>query len=173
MPADGPIPSSSRRLFMAAAAVQFACGGAFLIDALSELGGDPWHVTTELVAVAALWTGGVVTLWGLKRLMSRNAAVEEQLDIASGAFHAILEQKFDRWGLTPSERDVALLAIKGLSASEIAGIRQTREGTIRAQHAAIYRKAGVTSRSDLLAHFIEEIAAGLPGPEADRTSTGA
>ncbi len=160
-----PIPASSRRLFLAAAALQIACGGAFLLDALSEFDGDnPWHISSELVSVAALWTGATITLWGLRRLIARNAAVEEQLHIATGAFHSLLEQKFETWGLTPSERDVALLAIKGLSASEIAEIRQTREGTIRAQHAAIYRKAGVSGRPDLLAHFIEEIAAGLPAP---------
>lgn len=164
MPATLPIPTLSRRLFVAAAAFQIICGAAFLADALSELDVSPFHAGTELLTVVVLWTGGGITLWGLRRLMDRNAAVEEQLDIATGAFHSIIEERFETWGLTPSERDVALLAIKGLSAGEIAQVRETREGTIRAQQAAIYKKAGVTGRSDLLAHFIEEIAAGLPDP---------
>ena len=167
MPVTGPIPSLSRRLFVAAAALQIACGGAFLLDALAEWDDATAHATTEILAVVALWTGGAVTIWGLRRLMDRNAAVEEQLEVATGAFHSILEQKFEAWRLSPSERDVALLAIKGLSASEIAKIRATREGTIRAQHAAIYKKAGVSGRTDLLAHFIEEIVAGLPGPDGE------
>ena len=166
MAATRPIPTGTRRLFAAAASLQLASGGAFLLDALSELGEDSaWHVSTEILAVLALWTGGAITLWGLRRLMTRNAAVEEQLDAATGAFHEVLSRKFDAWGLTPSERDVALLAVKGLSTQEIAALRQTREGTIRAQQTSIYRKAGVSGRPDLLAQFIEEIAAGLPGPE--------
>ncbi len=173
MSAKGPITTTSRRLFMAAAALQIACGMGFLIDALSEWGDERVHAISELLAVAALWTGAAVTLWGLYRLMDRNAAVEEQLEAASGAFHTILLQKFDAWGLTPSERDVALLAIKGLSITEIAAVRETREGTIRAQHAAIYRKAGVSGRADLLALFIEEIAAGLPDPNGRAASEAA
>jgi len=47
-----------------------------------------------------------------------------------------------------SERDVALLSIKGVSISEIADMRQTRVGTIKAQNAAIYRKSGVSNRAE-------------------------
>ncbi|MDP6952768.1 MAG: LuxR C-terminal-related transcriptional regulator [Alphaproteobacteria bacterium] len=69
----------------------------------------------------------------------------------------MLEEHFDRWALTPSERDVALLAIKGLSITEIAGVRETKEGTIKAQCNAVYRKAGVSGRPQLLSVFIEEL----------------
>ena len=69
----------------------------------------------------------------------------------------LLAERFDEWGLTPAERDVALFAIKGLSTSEIAGLRGTSEGTIKAQTNAIYRKAGVTGRPQLLSLFIEEL----------------
>lgn len=103
--------------------------------------------------------------------MDRNATVEKQLEGTRGAFHTLLDRKFGDWGLTPSERDVALLAVKGLSEAGIAELRATREGTIRAQQAAIYRKAGVKGRFDILAHFIEDIAAGLPGPDAGEDSS--
>lgn len=158
------IPSLSRRFFVAAAVLQIACGGVFLVDALAEWDDATTHAAFEILAVIVLWTGGIGTIWGLKRLLDRNAAIEEQLDVATGAFHSILKQKFITWQLSPSECDVAFLAIKGLSTTEIAEIRETREGTIRAQHAAIYKKAGVSGRADLLAHFIEEIVAGLPDP---------
>jgi len=45
------------------------------------------------------------------------------------------------------------LAIKGLSIAEIAAVRQTRDGTIKAQCTAIYRKAGVTGRPQLISLF--------------------
>ena len=83
--------------------------------------------------------------------------MEVQLDAASGAFFALVEAHFDVWSLTPSERDVAMLAIKGLSIAEIAEVRQTKEGTIKAQCNAIYRKADVTGRPQLLSLFIEEL----------------
>jgi DNA-binding CsgD family transcriptional regulator len=52
-----------------------------------------------------------------------------------------------------------MLAIKGLSISEMAEIRQTREGTIKAQCAAVYRKAGVAGRLQLISLFIEDLIA--------------
>jgi len=80
---------------------------------------------------------------------------------ASGAFLELLEESFARWSLTPSERDVALLAVKGLSIGEIARLRQTREGTDKAQCTAVYRKAGVNNRAQLLSLFVEELMAGV------------
>jgi DNA-binding CsgD family transcriptional regulator len=69
----------------------------------------------------------------------------------------LLEERFVEWGLTPSERDVALFAIKGLSTAEIATLRSTSEGTVKAQTNAIYRKAGVSGRSQLLSLFIDDL----------------
>lgn len=153
--------ATRQRLFVYAALLQFVCGAAFLIDALSEVGINT-HFFVEMIAVAALWTGAVVTIRGYAGVMRRNEAVEKQLDIATGAFQTVLETHFRDWGLTPSEADVALLSIKGLSIAKIAEMRNTREGTVKAQNAAVYRKAGVSSRAELLSLFIEEIAAGIP-----------
>lgn len=69
----------------------------------------------------------------------------------------LLDERFSEWGLTKAEADVALFAIKGLSTAEIAGLRQTSEGTVKAQTNAIYRKAGVSGRSQLLSLFIEDL----------------
>ncbi|NNF80954.1 MAG: hypothetical protein HKN05_23270 [Rhizobiales bacterium] len=43
----------------------------------------------------------------------------------------------------------------GLSLAEIADIRNTKQGTIKTQCNAIYQKAGVTGRPQLLSLFIE------------------
>ena len=59
-------------------------------------------------------------------------------------------------GLTPAESDVALFAIKGMSTKEIAGMRDSSDGTVKAQTNAIYRKAGVGSRTQLLSLFIDD-----------------
>ena len=71
----------------------------------------------------------------------------------------LLNDKFVEWGLTPAERDVAFFAIKGLSTQEIAELRQTSEGTVKAQTFAIYRKANVSGRAQLLSVFIEDLIA--------------
>ena len=145
-------------------ALQAACALYFLADILSELPDfrtGPAHPAVELIAVAVLWIG---CLWGLREissLLSRNRHMEERMQAASGAFLDLLEDSFARWGLTPSEREVALLSIKGFSIAEIAGLRKTREGTVKAQSAAIYRKAGVTGRAQLVSHFVEDLMAGL------------
>ena len=160
------IPKDRRqRLFLAAAALQLGCGGFFLADVIAERREAFSHVGPEALGVVALWVGAAVTLSELYRLHGRNRAVERQLAAASGAFQEVMEQSFRQWGLTPSERDVALMSIKGLSIADIARLRQTREGTVKAQNAAVYRKAGVSGRAELLSHFIEEL---LPGIDADR-----
>jgi len=75
----------------------------------------------------------------------------------------------------PSEKDVALFAIKGMSTAEIATMRSTSEGTVKAQTNAIYRKAGVTGRSQLLSLFIEDLmrddGAIRPMPESPSPAT--
>ena len=75
------------------------------------------------------------------------------------SFADVIERHFRDWRLSESEREVAMMAIKGLSVAEMAEARQTREGTVKAQCAAIYRKAGVSGRLQLLSYFIEELVA--------------
>ena len=85
------------------------------------------------------------------------ASAQERLRRASGAFLDLLEERFAEWVLTPAERDVALFAIKGMSTAEISVLRATSEGTVKAQTNAIYRKAGVSGRSQLLSLFIDDL----------------
>lgn len=144
-----------------AATLQVACGVALVIDLLSELDESLLHLSIEGLAVAALFIGAGITINGLFHLVRRNEAVEEQLELATGAFNDVLESHFRKWGLSPSERDVAILLIKGLSTAEIAELRNTRNGTVKAQNAAVYRKAGVSGRAELLSLFIDEIVTGI------------
>ena len=83
--------------------------------------------------------------------------MEVQLRAASGAFMDLLYERFQEWELTPAEADVALFAIKGLSTQDIANLRGVSEGTVKAQTNAIYRKAGVTGRPQLLSQFLDDL----------------
>ena len=53
--------------------------------------------------------------------------------------------------LTPAERAIVALAVRGLSNGEIATRRGTSARTVANQIAAIFRKTGVTSRRELVA----------------------
>lgn len=111
------------------------------------------EIGASIGLVLGLVVGGLLVIRALK---DRNSA-EERLRRASGAFADLLQEKFAEWGLTASEKDVALFAIKGMSTADIAGLRSTSEGTVKAQTNAIYRKAGVSGRSQLLSLFIDDL----------------
>jgi DNA-binding CsgD family transcriptional regulator len=57
--------------------------------------------------------------------------------------------------LTPAEREVCALLLGGLSNQEIAARRGCAVRTVANQVAAIFRKAGVSSRSELAARIAE------------------
>lgn len=111
----------------------------------------------EAIVTLVLFMGLCFTASELRRALSHQARLTEQLQIASGAFQAVIEAKFAEWTLTSAERDVALLAIKGYSIAEIAGLRQTAQGTAKAQAAAVYRKADVSGRLQLISLFLDDL----------------
>ena len=51
--------------------------------------------------------------------------------------------------LTAAEREVAALALRGLSNRDIAVRRGARERTVANQLASVFRKLGISSRSEL------------------------
>jgi hypothetical protein len=111
-------PFQRHRTLVTLTIVQMLCAVWFLYDVLSEvpqLWLNPWHQIPEVTAVAALWTGSILGARKIRQLVGQNQEMETRLRTASGAFLDMLEENFRRWSLTPSERDVALLAIKGFS----------------------------------------------------------
>lgn len=80
----------------------------------------------------------------------------ETQDVLQG-LGAAIDRQFDRWGLTPAEREVALLQLKGLRHKAIAELRQTSERTVRQQALSVYRKSGLNGRTDLAAFFLEDL----------------
>jgi DNA-binding CsgD family transcriptional regulator len=159
-------PTARRRRRLALSGLLVLQAGAaafFVVDIAADIAGayglgeGAAHKALEALAVLALIAGLWLTAREIGRLRRRQRRIEAQLRVASGAFLELLEEHFESWGLTPAERDVAMLAIKGLSIAEIAAMRQTREGTVKAQCNAIYGKAGVSGRQQLLSLFIEEL----------------
>ncbi len=88
---------------------------------------------------------------------------ERVKDLLQGLGSAI-DQQFDRWNLTPAEKDVALLLLKGFSHKEVAQLRSRGERTVRQQALAVYRKSKLSGRASLAAYFLEDLL--LPSSEA-------
>lgn len=142
--------------------LQVVCTFFFASDAFQDIFGAPEAAgetsdVLEIGVTICLILGTIFTGLELRKQMHREARMRQQIGVASGAFSDVLQQQFDAWSLTEAEQAVALLGIKGYSIAEIAGLRDTKEGTIKAQNAAVYRKAGVSGRLQLLSHFIEDL----------------
>jgi len=143
---------------------QALCAILFVSDVFSSIFGLEssalsWEMREilEIAAALGLIIGAVLGGFAMRRMVRDRNAAQERLRRASGAFLDLLEERFLEWGLTPAERDVALFAIKGMSTAEISVLRATSEGTVKAQTNAIYRKAGVSGRSQLLSLFIDDL----------------
>jgi DNA-binding CsgD family transcriptional regulator len=149
--------------------IQILCALVFISEFTGEVFGIKilnlpwrWHEYIEISAVLGLLIGMGVTIYTLRTTLMRNQKVEDQLLLASGEFDTLLKLKFTSWALTPSEKEVAHLIIKGFSTSEIASIRGKSEGTIKAQSAAIYKKSGLSGRTQLLVSFVEDMVDHAP-----------
>lgn len=166
--ADTVEPGRRRRLLTILVVVQLVfftvIFGEFLSYYLIGYDRIPWEVveifeTSEVLLSALGIFSGIAMIVLLNR---RTRQVEDRLKAASGAMEDLMEQRFREWNLTTSETEIARFTIKGMSIPEIADIRGTSVGTIKAQNNAIYRKAGVNSRSQLLGLFVEELVEGKP-----------
>ena len=180
----GDIPRARRRsAAVAAFTLAQALGAVFFIsDAVSDImaeGSHP-HLLFELVVAVALVLGVAFGFQELRRTLSVMRAQERALDVAAGALAEVIGRQFGRWGLTPAEREIGLLALKGFDVAEIAELRGAAQGTVRAQMASIYAKSGLSGRAQFAAHFVEDLlvhgvdvpAAPAPDEAAHRRAGG-
>jgi DNA-binding CsgD family transcriptional regulator len=137
----------------------------FAYDIIADLAANDenlLHVLIESVVFIAITT---VLFRELRRLGQLRAELsDERVRTArlSGELLAVMRDQFTSWGLSPSESEVALLLIKGLSMKEIAEARQVKEKTVRQQATGIYAKSGYAGRHELVAHFIEDLMSSSP-----------
>lgn len=81
---------------------------------------------------------------------------KEHLATISGIGHAI-DLQLTEWGLSPTEKEIALFLLKGLSFREISEIRGTNEKTVRQQALKVYEKSNLSGRTELSAFFLEDM----------------
>lgn len=88
--------------------------------------------------------------------IEREAWRARALTLRRGLGEAIDDQ-LERWSLTPAEKDVAFLLLKGYSHKEIASLSARSERTVRQHGMAVYRKSGLSGRTELSAFFLEDL----------------
>jgi len=155
---------TNRYLLLGLLVIQVLAAAFFIQDILVSLLQLPvppinwqFYEMIEIGASVGLVLGVVFGTIVVRHSIRDTARMKSQMRAASGAFMELLEERFAEWKLTPAEHDVALFSIKGLSTSEIAALRSTSEGTVKAQTNAIYRKSGVSGRAQLLSLFIDDL----------------
>ena len=135
-------------------------------------GASTAHLLMELsiaIVSSALIVGLTLGIWKqtrsnnhLKAELASLSDVNEQilppaLATARHELALVLKEQFEIWNLTQTEREVAMLLLKGLSFKEIASVRSTMEKTVRQQASSIYKKADVSGRHAFSAWFIEDL----------------
>lgn len=132
----------------------------FIFDIIGDLisGEDGFfHITIEIVVFIAI---SAVLYFEIKHVKSLGKEIKiEKTKTArlAGELLSVMREQFTQWKLTPSESEVALLLIKGLSMKEVALARNVKEKTVRSQATSIYSKSGYAGRHELAAHFIEDL----------------
>ena len=134
----------------------------FVGDVIADLSleGLDLHLALEAAVSLALLLGVVFGALEMRRTLERARRSEAAVQAASGALGDLIDTQFTQWQLTPAESDVALLALKGFDVAAIATCRNVAVGTVRAQLARVYAKAGVSSRAQLVSVFIEDLLGG-------------
>jgi len=136
-------------------------------------------VLVSLGAAAYLGSGWFTALREVHHLQKTVAASgaerdewkEQASQILAGLSQAVDEQ-FSTWGLTPTERETALMLLKGHSHKRIARLTERSDRTVRQHAVAVYRKAGLAGRSELSGFFLEGLFSPASGVELS-SSTGA
>lgn len=175
-PADVHRPASPRVLVVLFAVMALVAS----IDLITDLGDRATvaHVLLELAIVAIGFVAAASIALRLRRSardaqilrdqaaqltealrLSREEAAQWRSDAADliAGLSAAIDAQLARWQLSPAEKEIALLLLKGLSHKEIAEIRSVSETTVRQQARSLYRKAGLSGRNDLAAFFLEDL----------------
>ena len=74
-----------------------------------------------------------------------------------------IDDQFAAWHLTPTEREISLLLLKGYGHKQIAALTGRSERTVRQHAGAAYEKAGLAGRAELSAFFLRDLM--LPSAE--------
>ena len=166
-------PFESRRAVLVLALVFLGIFVGALVDLLLDAP-ERWltpHVMLEVLILVLmlglslfLWSGWADSARSLERIRLALAEREEERAMWRRSTRSILaglgreiDRQFHAWKLTPAEREVALLLIKGFSHKDIATLTGRSERTTRQHAGSAYHKAGLAGRAELAAYFLEDL----------------
>jgi DNA-binding CsgD family transcriptional regulator len=182
-----PDDEGNPRISLGIAAVLMLVAIAGVIDLVLDAP-TTWRSAHVLFEVALMLTslGFAIYLWrGWLRasrsldevrrdLLSRQAALQQERDAwrerAQSALETLgqaIDGQFDKWALTATEREIALMLLKGHGHKQAAALTGRSERTVRQHAVSIYHKAGLSGRAELAAFFLE----GLLLPRTTATPT--
>lgn len=129
------------------------------------------HISTEILSIltviiglAFLWTNHKVlnselisTKENLKLSEEEAGKWKKENETLIKGLSSAIEKQLLEWQLTPSEKEIAFMLLKGLSLKEIADVRSVSERTVRQQSISIYQKANLAGRAELSAFFLEDL----------------
>ena len=81
----------------------------------------------------------------------------QELEVLKGGLTREIEKQFNSWQLTPSEKEVAWLILKGISYSDIAKVKDISKRTVDQHSGSIFKKSNSSNRHEFVSGFIEEI----------------
>jgi DNA-binding CsgD family transcriptional regulator len=168
-------PAPQIRIPLTVLLLAIAMGGAVDLALDAPESWVSFHVLYEVALIAG---GLVMTLWlwrgwgraeksadALRRTLAerqaeRDAWHRRAVRALEGMGQA-LDEQFRAWQLTPAERDVALMLLKGHGHKQIAAATGRSERTVRQHAVAVYQKSGLQGRAELAAFFLEDLV--VPG----------
>jgi DNA-binding CsgD family transcriptional regulator len=129
-------------------------------------------VAGALVMATTLWLGWWRSAHSAAALRASLEAQRAERDAWQASAKAALEglgqaidAQFRAWHLTPAEREVALMLLKGHGHKQIAALTARSERTVRQHAGVIYEKAGLAGRAELAAYFLNDLM--LPDDERE------
>jgi DNA-binding CsgD family transcriptional regulator len=127
---------------------------------LFELG----MIVLSLGAASYLGSGWYRSLTLTRELRSSVRHHQEERDAwKSRAGHLLaglgeaMSAQLEAWSLTPTEKETALMLLKGFSHKRIARLTSRSERTVRQHSVAVYRKSGLAGRAELAGFFLDDL----------------
>lgn len=121
-------------------------------------------VAGALVMATTLWLGWWRSAHSAAALRASLETQRAERDAWQASAKAALEglgqaidAQFRAWHLTPTEREVALMLLKGHGHKQIAALTSRSERTVRQHAGVVYEKAGLAGRAELAAYFLNDL----------------
>jgi len=169
---DDVISDRHLRILLAVVLLLAIIGGAIDLVLDAPDGWLSFHVIYEIALILGEMTV-VFLLWRAwsqaeHEVSSVKAELETQraerdawrasAESALSGFGRAVEERFAAWGLTPAEKEIALLLLKGKSHKEIAYSTNRSERTVRQHAVTIYQKSHLGGRAGLAAFFLDDLS---------------